>query len=166
VAHENGGDMHKVSLRKIILNDYAAFLLAIGGPISLVIPAFTAAFGFIPNIRNRGGNEVGPEFIVGMWAVAVLVTVFLFWLLVRRIARIKDVVTNGVRARAKVLWISFDKDRGRVEYEYAYQGLEYLRGTAIMKNKETEAIRIGDEIEVAFDHSAPKRAFIPRLYCV
>ena len=63
--------MPQPSTRKIILNDYAAFLLTIGGPIALAVSAFTAAFGFIPSIRNRGGHEVDPQFIMGMCAVVV-----------------------------------------------------------------------------------------------
>jgi len=110
--------MRKVLVRKIILNDYVAFLLTVGGPVALALSAFTATMGFIPSIRNRGGQEVDPQFIIGICAVAVIVTVLLFFLLSRRISRIKSILADGPRAKATVLWIGFVKDRRRLSCSY------------------------------------------------
>jgi hypothetical protein len=157
--------MSQASTGKIIMNDYAAFLLTIGGPIALAISAFTAAFGFIPSIRHRGGQQVDPQFIMGMCVVAVVVTMLLFYMLSRRISRIKRILADGSRTKAKVLEIGFIKDRGRIEFEYTYGGQQHRTGTAVMKNKQTTAISPGDEIEVALDPVDPRRAFVVQLYC-
>ncbi|HUE71078.1 MAG TPA: DUF3592 domain-containing protein [Pirellulaceae bacterium] len=156
--------MHQVSTRKIILNDYVAFLLTIGGPIALAISAFTAVFGFIPSIRNRGGQEVDPQFIIGMCVVAVVLTLLLFFLLWRRIARIRNILATGPRTKAKVLGIGFFKDRGRIDFEYTHNGQQYATGTAVMKNQQTTSIAAGDEIEVALDPENPLKALIVHLY--
>jgi len=97
-------------------------------------------------------------------AAAVVVTVILFVLLARRIARIKATLVSGPRVKAKVLGIGFMKDRGRVEFEYTLEGQHYASGAAIMKNKQTTAISPGDEIEVAIDRADPTRAFVVDLY--
>ncbi len=157
--------MRPVSVIKIILNDYFAFLLTVGGPIAIAISAFTAIFGFIPNIRNREGKEVNPQFIFGMSIVAVVLAVLLVFLLFLRISRIKNILAHGIHAKAKVLEIWFFKDRGRVEFEYTHNGQKHTTGTAIMKNKQTIAMVPGDEIEVAIDPDNAHRAFIVPLYC-
>ena len=156
--------MPQPSISKIILNDYAAFLLTIGGPIALALSAFTAAFGFLPSVRKRGGQEVDPQFIIGISVAATILTAFLFYLLSRRVSRIKKVLANGPRATAKVTEIGFFKDRGRVEYEYIHNAQTHKTGTAIMKNKQTTAIDSGDEIEVAIDPGNPNWALIVQLY--
>jgi hypothetical protein len=153
------------SLSRIILNDYGAFLLAIGGPIALVISAFTAAFGFIPSIRGRGGQEVDPQFMMGMCVVAGIITILLFFLLSRRISRIKRILIDGQRTRAKVLEISFFKDRGRIEFEYTHGDQQHKTGAAVMKNKVATAISPGDEVDVALDPDNSRKALVVQLYC-
>jgi hypothetical protein len=157
--------MSHPSTAKIILNDYAAFLLTIAGPIAIAIAAFTATFGFIPSIRNRGGGEVDPSFIVGMCVVTAFIAVLVFFLLVRRISRIKRILADGVRTKAKVLEVGFFKDRGRIEFEYRHNGQEHRTGVAVMKNNQTTAVSPGDEIEVALDPENAGKAYVVQLYC-
>lgn len=156
--------MHQVSIRKIILNDYAAFLLTVGGPVMLALSVFAAVFGFIPRIRRRGGRVIDPELAIVFCVVAVILTAVLLCLLSRRIGRIKAILLSGPRAKARVLEIGFLKDRGRIEFEYAHQGRQHRTGSAIMKNKRTTAIHSGDEIEVALDPGDASRAFVVELY--
>lgn len=156
--------MQQVSIRKIILNDYAAFLLTVGGPVMLAISGFAAVFGFVPRFRRRGGRVVEPELAYVLCAAAIVATVILFVLLARRIARIKATLVSGPRVKAKVLGIAFIKDRGRVEFDYTLDGRQFTTGAAIMKNKQTTAISPGDEIEVAIDRADPTRAFVVDLY--
>jgi len=156
--------MHQVSIRKIILNDYAAFLMTVGGPVMLALSAFTALFGFIPRLRRRGGRVVDPELAQIFCVVAVILTVILLVQLARRIARTKAILVSGPRVKAKVLEIAFIKDRGRVEFEYTLDGRQYTTGTAIMKNKRTTAIHPGDELDAAIDRANPARAYLVDLY--
>jgi hypothetical protein len=100
-----------------------------------------------------------------MCVIAVVVTVVLFYLLSRRISRIKRILADGSRTKARVLQIGFVKDRGRIEFEYTHNGRQYRTGVAVMKNKQTTAISQGDEIEVAVDPDDPRNAFVLQLYC-
>jgi hypothetical protein len=157
--------MNRVSTGKIIKNDYAAFLMTIGGPIALAISAFTAFYGFVPHLRGRGGQEVDPQSAIVICVVAGLVTVLLLLMLAKRISRLKRILQTGSKLIATVTDVAFFKDRGRVEFHYIHDGEDIHAGTAIMKNKETEAIISGAQIEVAIDPANPKKALIVRLYC-
>ncbi len=157
--------MNRVSTAKMVKNDYAAFLMTIGGPIALAISAFTAFYGFVPRLRGRGGQEVDPQSAVVICVVAGLVTVLLLFMLAKRISRLKRILQTGPRVVATVSDVAFFKDRGRVEFQYIQDGEDIHAGTAIMKNKETEAIIPGAQIEVAIDPENPKKALIVRLYC-
>lgn len=154
--------MQRVSVLKVIWNDYLAFLLTIGGPIMLSLAAFTAIFGFIPGHR---GQTVGPQVVWGMTIFDVLLTVLLLVLLARRISLIKKVLATGPRTTAKVQQIWFFKDRGRVEFEYLHGGQQRNAGMAIMKNAQTTLLKPGSEIEVALDPANPDRALVVQLYC-
>ena len=129
--------MKAVSTGKIIKNDYAAFLMTIGG----------------------------PQFAVGMIVVATILTVLLFVLLAKRIAKIKRILNTGPRATATITDISFFKDRGRVEFQYTNNSQEHNTGAAIMKNKQTETFTAGSQIEVVLDPERPSKAMIVELYC-
>ena len=157
--------MKEISTGKVIKNDYAAFLMTIGGPIFLAISAFTAAFGLIPSVRGRGGQDVDPQFAVGMCVVAAILTVLLFVLLAKRIAKIKRILNTGPRVTATITDINFFKDRGRVEFQYTHDSHEHNTGAAIMKNKQTETFAVGSQIEVALDPEHPSKAMIVELYC-
>jgi len=99
--------MNRVSTGKIIKNDYAAFLLTIGGPIALAISGFAAVFSFIPGGRGQAGQAIDPQFAMGMCVVAALLTVLLFALLAKRISRLKRIIETGPRATATVTEIGF-----------------------------------------------------------
>jgi hypothetical protein len=51
-----------------------------------------------------------------------------------------------------------------VEYVYTYQGQKYASGNAIHKVKQTQGLKIGEEVLVMIDRNNPKRAFIRDLY--
>jgi hypothetical protein len=157
--------VNSVSTGRVIKNDFAAFVMTIGGPIFLAISVFAAVFGFLPEVRGRGGQDIDPRAALALCAVAGFVTVLLFAMLARRISRIKRVLQTGPRALATVSEIDFIKDRGRVEFQYTYNGEAHHAGMAIMKNQQTEAIATGSEIEVALDPANPGKALIVQLYC-
>jgi hypothetical protein len=157
--------MSTTSNRIIILNDYAAFIMAITGPMALVVSACALLFGLIPRVRNRGGHDEVPfELSVGLFVASVILTAILFFFLSRRLARIKRIFAEGTRTKAKVVEVRFDKDRGRIEFEYPIDGQIHRTGNAIMKNKKTSSFALGDEIEVALDPENPRKALLVQLY--
>ena len=156
--------MSEISTLKVIKNDFGAFLLAIFGPISLIISGYVAVTGVLPRFRGRGGGAVDPETNTLFLVASAILTVILFLLLLRRISRLKRILRTGPRVQALVTGISFVKDRGRVEFRYVHEGRLHDSGCAIMKNPTTEALTKDEQIEVAIDPANPKKALIVELF--
>jgi len=157
--------MQKVSLKKTILNDALSFILTIIGPLLLAIAIFADIFGFLPRRHGRGAQSVDPDFIIKMGIIGLILTVVFWMLLGLRIRRIGNIVAHGPRVKAKLLAVDFFKDRGRIEYEYTLHRKQHSSGTGIMKNKQTEALTPGDEIELALDPDDFNKSYYVDLYC-
>lgn len=153
------------SIGRILKNDFAAFLLAIGGPIAFSIATYAGLTGSIPKFRRYAGRLIDRDDALEITLGASLVTVLLLFFLFRRISRIKRVLASGPRTMAKVAGLEFHKDRGRLEFEYEHLGIPYRAGVGVMKNRQTTAIAIGDSIEVAVDPAEPGKALVVALYC-
>ena len=156
--------MQRVSVGRILKNDYGAFLSACFGFVFLGISVYIAASGKTP-VFNRLRHSL--KFAAASWvsfAVMVILMALFFILLAKRIAHIRRILETGPRTFATVTGIYFDRDRGRIDYQYMDGGQKYTSGTAIMKNKQTKEIAVGDEIEVAIDPRNSKKALILFLY--
>ena len=155
----------KPSLWKLLKNDYLALLAAIFGPVALGIGGYVAVTGSIPRRAARGGEVIVANGVDLPWLIgASILAIVLFFVLYRRFAHIKHVLANGNREQATILDVSFFKDRGRVEFEYAHGGQTYRTGTAIMKNRQTLAFQPNDVVEIALDPADPAKAYITELY--
>lgn len=156
--------MRRASLARIIKNDYLAFLCAVGGPIMLAIAIFGGIFGFVPRARFFGVNEVDPATVRIYFAIALVLTLALFSVLAQRFNRIERMVHKGEPTTARIVFVRFFRDRGRMEYEYEHGENVYRAGTAIMKNKDTRDFAPGQEIEVMIDPDNPGKAIPVALY--
>ena len=160
------------SVGRVIRNDYGSLLLLIFIGVAWLIVAYTAVVGPLPSRRGRavdttgggGGGGGAGGFDWKVFGAAAVITPVFGWLAARRIAGIRRVVEYGPACDGTVTGIWFTKDRGRVEYEYQFEGQTYQAGNAIMKNRQTEAIRQGDRVELIIDPSRPSRAFLASLY--
>jgi len=130
------------------------WVLAIGGGV----------LGFLPKRRSGGTLEVDSTMMIIMIVIAVVVTISFGWLSSKRIGDIKRIVNTGPEVKGRIHSIGFMKDRGRVEYDYEYDGKSYHAGNAIWKNRETTKLQDGDEITLIVDPDNPSRAFIASLY--
>ena len=156
--------MQSISVKRTILNDYAAFLLAITGPIFLVLSIAGGVFGFLPEVKRPGSIPVTPETaVVGAIASLVLTLVLLF-LLYRRIARIRRIIQTGERVEGGITDIRFIKDRGRVTFRYLLNGQVVEGGAPVMKNATTLQLIPGTVVELALDPEDPSRAIVVELY--
>ena len=156
--------MQSISVKRTILNDYAAFLLAITGPIFLVLSIAGGVFGFLPEVKRPGSIPVTPETaVVGAIASLVLTLVLLF-LLYRRIARIRRIIQTGERVEGGITDIRFIKDRGRVTFRYVLNGQVVEGGAPVMKNATTLQLIPGTVVELALDPEDPSRAIVVELY--
>ena len=156
--------MQSISVKRTILNDYAAFLLAITGPIFLVLSIAGGVFGFLPEVKRPGSIPVTPETAVVGAVASLVLTVVLLFLLYRRIARIRRIIQTGERVEGGITDIRFIKDRGRVTFRYVLNGQVVEGGAPVMKNATTLQLIPGTVVELALDPEDPSRAIVVELY--
>ena len=156
--------MQSISVKRTILNDYAAFLLAITGPIFLILSIAGGVFGFLPEVKRPGSIPVTPETAVVGVVVSLVLTVILLFMLFQRIARIRRIIQTGERVEGGITDIRFIKDRGRVTFRYVLNGQVVEGGAPVMKNPTTLQLIPGTVVELALDPEDPSRAIVVELY--
>ena len=156
--------MQSISVKRTILNDYAAFHLALTGPIFLVLSIAGGVFGFLPEVKRPGSIPVTPETAVFGAVVSLVLTVVLLFFLFRRIARIRRIIQTGQRVEGGITSVTFFKDRGRVNFRYPVNGEVIEGGAPIMKNATTLQLIPGTVVELALDPEDPSRAIVVELY--
>jgi hypothetical protein len=87
-------------------------------------------------------------------------------LLLWRVSAYRQLLSFGRIVEATITSVWFDKDRGRVEFSYQFEGQQLATGNPVMKNKATKALRQGERVQLAIDPENPKRAVILHLYSV
>lgn len=153
--------MEKLSLKKTLKNDYTLIVslccILVGGIIFILYDKF----GII--VSKRGIKSVDKDNALLLILLAALV---LFGLLntLRRYIRIRGIFERGVSVTATVYGTSFIKDRGRINYRYSYEGMEYQSHLAVSRNKETQALENGMKVFVLADERNPKHSLILALY--
>lgn len=153
-----------ISLKKAFLNDYALFVLSIVPCTFSVIALFSMAVGILPNRRLRGAEGIDPQ---SGFAIGILLFVLSGVALVfarRRYNLIRDRLEHGIDREATITHFWLKGDKGRIDFEYTYDGNTYTTGTPIMKNKTTENFSVGDTLAIKVDPNNPNNAVIPALY--
>ena len=142
----------QASLKKILLNDYGAFL-------GWMAPLFYLGVIFLQFFLGENLITIQSLALV-LLPVSLIFIGVLFW----RVYTIRRVFEEGTQVPATVVRVSFYRDRGRVEVVYMFQGERYLSRNIVMKNKTTRALVEGMPVIVLVDQGNPRRAFIRELY--
>lgn len=140
----------KSSLRKILSTDWPALAASLGIPIIWAIH-----FGF-PYLRQTALPL--PLWLPGTISVALII--WLVW----RISRVAKLVAHGQLAVGKITELKIAMDRGRLEFEFEYQGKSISTWSPIHKTKAVLSLTPSTVIEVLFDPSCPTRAIVKHLY--
>jgi hypothetical protein len=74
------------------------------------------------------------------------------------------VFERGLEAEATLTGVWFRKERGRLEFDYTFQGEKYNSSCAIMKTDQSEDLQAGETVRLVFDPQKPQNAFIIDLY--
>lgn len=139
----------KLSLQKILWNDWPALALAVAIPIIWIIAVV------FPHIRS------GAEFNS---MIAVIVSTLCIILLIARILSIRAIWNSGAVTEGRVVAVRIVKDRGRFEYEYEVEGAKVFTWRAVHKSKHVLGFRPGDSVTVAYDPANPKRSIVRELF--
>lgn len=141
----------KAAPLKIVWNDWPAFFSSCAIPLIWIIH-----FAF-PYLKRGGSAPLG--FTFGLAGCAVLA---LGW----RVARVERLLGSGGSADGVVEAVRFGGDRGRLEYTYRV-GDRVLSGwCAVRKSRQVQALRVGQQITVAFDLRRPERSIVADLFAV
>jgi hypothetical protein len=158
--------MKKVSMQpsivRIIQSDYTAGLAVIAPLVTWGMYIATEYFGFFPGLggHNPLTGEDAPFFLI----LAIITTLIFIPILIWRVRSFQTLFSRGIEVPGHITNIRFNRDRGRVEYTYTYQGQIYQTGNGIYKTKRTKALQQGDEIVLMVDQDNPKRALIRDIY--
>ncbi|HEY0068947.1 MAG TPA: DUF3592 domain-containing protein, partial [Chloroflexia bacterium] len=71
---------------------------------------------------------------------------------------------EGVTVTGQITNVQFSRDRGRVDYEYQYEGATYSGWNAISKNQRTRSLQAGKLVTLVVSKSNPKKAAIKDIY--
>lgn len=153
----------KASIVRTIQSDYLTMLGILVPVVSLIMYACVAYFGYFPGFRGHDpiqGTEGAPLFLYMLIFGLVVGLPLAFW----RIHSIQQMFEKGVEVLGQVTKISFYRDRGRVEYSYTYQNLNYSGGNAIMKTGKTLQLSPGSQIVLLVNPDEPNCALVRDLY--
>lgn|GEM_PF-5009885 len=137
---------------KILTVDYTAFA-------GLFFPLFLWAillFLYIIGKVDAADLTLAPLY-AALTAVSLLVAAW-------RAVFIRRLFKSGMEAPGKIASISFNADRGRVEYSYFWQGKNFRSSNAIRNLKATRQYEPGMPVRILLDGRNPQRAVIRDLY--
>lgn len=140
----------KFSLHKTLSTDWPALTASLGVTIIWVIH-----FGFL-YLRQTA-------LPLPLWLPVIISVALIIWL-VWRISRVVKLFAHGQLTVGKVTDLRITKDRGRLEFEFEYQGKLISTWSPIHKTKAVLSLTPGTAIEVLFDKSSPTRAIVKHLY--
>jgi len=85
-------------------------------------------------------------------------------LLAMRVRFVRGVFVRGVSVPGRVTAVWLEGDRGRVEFEYEFEGQTRRCGIALHRTPAAERLREGQELEVLVDPVRPQSAVLPLLF--
>lgn len=152
-----------ISIKKIIKSDHLALVLTIIPIIMLLLAIDARYFGFLGKhfSRSRTSDTSDGILFLKMTIVSILICVPLLLL---RIKKINNHFKNGFEVMARIVKISFHKDRGRVKFSYLIENKEYTNTNAIMRNRTTTALKEGIQVSVIVARDNFKKSYLKELF--
>lgn len=140
-----------LSLRRILINDYLAFL---GWAIPLML--------WIVYLISVFVGRYGATSFFSYLALAATLAGPIVLLL--RVIYFRWMFAQGIEAPGKISEVSFTQDRGRVIYNYIHAGAEYRSANTLHRSADTRALRTGQNVTIMVDPRDPKRGLVKDLY--
>jgi len=149
-------------LARIIWTDYTAFLSLLFPLMAWVIYLLVA--GFRSPFGEAGETAVTAQEILRLLYICLALSLVCLPLLAWRVLIIRSVFSHGLEARGQIDSVFFNRDRGRIQYTYTFQGQTYTSGAALHRTRKTKTLQAGDQVILVVDRDKPRRAFIRDLY--
>ncbi len=150
------------SLLRVVQSDYAAFLSLMFPTVAWAIYIAIANFGYFPAFRGHEalGSEAAPFFLYAGLVTTVICVPLFVW----RLHFFRTLYRHGVQVMGCITSVSFQRDRGRIEYSYMREGKTYSSYAAVMKTARTRGLAPESDVTLLVDQSNPQRSLIFDLY--
>lgn len=139
------------SIFRVIQTDYFSSVVTV---IPLVV------WGIYYILPGPAGQTHDPMLAYIAFGLLLICGAILTW----RWRFIVAVFDEGERADGVVIQVNFQRERGRVKYEYTYQNEKYESGNALLSNKRTRLLHPGQRVTVVVCRKNPRQAFLEELY--
>lgn len=148
---------------KVVKSDLVVQMAVIFPLVFLGFIIVLNVFGGLPGFGRRGAIEQGSgtTFFAYALGVALLIGIPLIWW---RIRGVQEVVANGMEVTGTVTGISFNKDRGRVKWNYQVAAEKFEGACLITKNDFTRSLKVGDQVVLIVNREQPKRSILANIY--
>jgi hypothetical protein len=142
---------------RIIQNDYLAYTLVWIPPCLWLL---FAAADLLPGWLAAPVPSVDVTVLFGLAAASLFCALALAW----RITTVRAIISEGAQVSAEITALWFFSNRGRVKYQYIYQGATYNTQCTLVKNERLRRLVTGDRVTLSVDPADPKRVFLLELY--
>lgn len=147
------------SFGSLVKSDYFLVLGLLGPLVTWVLAI--VAYIFPQAIAFFDGPEDRPEIFL---ILALVVSVIALPLAFRRLAFLQRLFREGVEVEGVITSFWMERDRGRVEFRYDFEGQTVEGGQAIHRNPKTEALEEGQTVQLLVDPQNPGRAILPLIF--
>lgn len=148
----------KPAIQRIVWTDYTAFFAS-----SLPVAFWVIVLAWVPDWRGTGpvaSPAAAPVLVMG----AILTTLGAILVTAWRVAWFWSLFRSGKIVPGKIESVNFRRDRGRVEYIYAFHNQSFQARAALHRTLKTRKIKPGDHVTLLVDPQHPGRSFIRDLY--
>jgi hypothetical protein len=139
----------KYSIKKQMANDYSTLLCFI---------AFIIISLFLIGIYGNSTLDTDMKILLGIGFGILDILCIIGFIL--RIEKGKYFVKNGIETEAEIVYVSYYKDRGRIEYIYKIDNKEFKCGNGAHISKTTKEYAERDKIIILVDPKNKKKAVI------
>ncbi|MCR5765146.1 MAG: hypothetical protein K6G09_04110 [Treponema sp.] len=156
----------KMNLKKSLMNDYYFGLSVIGFLVCVgfIVYSFVSGKIDINAVKTMSFAEILGDsncLVVVIFSVLALVSLIGF---IKRFIYIKSFENDNQVIDAKVVDISYVKDRCRVKVEYLFNGETFVKKIRLFNNKQTKFVHMDSEVKLLLKYENPKKVLISELY--
>lgn len=138
---------------KVLKNDYFILLMILFVVVFWAITLYKTA--------TVGTGSAGTRALGVLTLIGTPIALFFSW---RRFNDMLRVLRTGATVKGQVTSLWYQKDRGRIEYTYSFQGKTHQGGSALWKGTLPPSVEEGSEIELVVDPQDPARALVASLF--
>lgn len=147
----------KVSITKAVKSDYLSMLSSIAPIVFWALYIDSQWIG----IFQAPDQPSDPLFFL---ILALSGTIVFGLALALRLQSIISHFENGVEVEGMIKAIWLFRGRGRVEYQYQYEGIQYQSGNAIHKTEFARSLHEGQNVKLVVRKDKPNKALIKDMY--